>query len=66
MHDEDMADQAEVNFAKAFVNNISQQPVNYADDFQPPLENYLRKVPALPVRIRWYTKLCRDLHMCLY
>lgn len=46
-----MADQAEANFVKAFVNNISQQPVNYADDFQPPLQEYLKKVPVLPVRV---------------
>jgi len=46
-----MADQAEAAFVKAFVNNISQQPVNYPDDFQPPLESYLKRVPALPIDV---------------
>lgn len=48
-----MADQAELTFVKAFANNLSQQPVNYPDDFQPPLENYLKRVPTLPVSMRF-------------
>ncbi|EKM57601.1 uncharacterized protein PHACADRAFT_170838 [Phanerochaete carnosa HHB-10118-sp] len=46
-----MADQAEAAFIKAFVNGISQQPVNYPDDFQPPLEDYLKRVPTLPIDV---------------
>ena len=44
-----MADQAEATFVKAFASSISQQPVTYTDDFQPPLDTYLKKVPTLPV-----------------
>ena len=47
-----MAEQAELAFVKAFVNNLSSQPVTYADDFQQPPEKSLRKIPVLPV--------CRD------
>lgn len=34
---------------KAFANNLSSQPVTYADDFQQPPERSLRKIPVLPV-----------------
>ena len=47
-----MAEQAELAFVKAFVNNLSSQPVTYADDFQQPPEKSLRKILVLPV--------CRD------
>ena len=46
-----MADEKEVAFVKTFVSGLSSQPVTYEDDFQPPLENYLKKVPVLPVSI---------------
>ncbi|KAJ3555807.1 hypothetical protein NM688_g2374 [Phlebia brevispora] len=46
-----MADQGEVAFVKAFAEGLSSQPVTYPDDFQPPLENYLKKVPTLPVPV---------------
>ncbi|GJE85191.1 ubiquitin domain-containing protein [Phanerochaete sordida] len=46
-----MADQAEATFVKAFANSISQQPVTYTDDFQPPLDTYLKKVPTLPLEV---------------
>ncbi|KAK7676400.1 hypothetical protein QCA50_011465 [Cerrena zonata] len=44
-----MAEQAEAAFVKNFTNNLSAQPVTYPDDFQPPPESYLKKVPVLPV-----------------
>ncbi|KAI0337213.1 hypothetical protein BDW22DRAFT_1364376 [Trametopsis cervina] len=46
-----MADQAEFTFVKKFVENLSAQPVNYNDDFQPPPEDYLKKVPTLPIPV---------------
>ncbi|KAI0701074.1 hypothetical protein BC835DRAFT_1411677 [Cytidiella melzeri] len=46
-----MAEQAELAFVKKFVENIGAQPVNYPDDFQPPLEEYLKKVPTLPIPV---------------
>jgi len=46
-----MADKAELAFVKKFVENLSAQPVNYADDFQPPLEDYLQRVPTLPIPV---------------
>ena len=45
-----MSDQGELAFVKKFAETIGAQPVNYADDFQPPLEDYLPRVPTLPVR----------------
>lgn len=44
-----MAEQAELAFVKAFVNNLASQPVTYADDFQQPPERSLRKIPVLAV-----------------
>ncbi|KAI0918412.1 hypothetical protein AcV5_002411 [Taiwanofungus camphoratus] len=46
-----MAEQAELAFVKSFVNNLSSHPVTYADDFQQPPENSLKKVPILPVDV---------------
>lgn len=46
-----MAAQAEQAFAQTFLNTISTQPITYADDYQQPPENSLKKVPVLPVRI---------------
>jgi ubiquitin-like protein 4 len=55
-----MSDQAELAFVKKYVENIGAQPVNYNDDFQPPLEDYLKRVPTLPVS---YTRrLCICIH----
>lgn len=45
------AEQAERSFAKAFLNTISTQPVTYADDYQQPRENSLKRVPVLPVPV---------------
>lgn len=45
-----MAEQAETAFVKTFLNTLSNQPVTYADDYQQPLENSLKRVPVLPVR----------------
>lgn len=46
-----MAEQAETAFVRTFLNNLSNQPVTYADDYQQPLQNSLKRVPVLPVRI---------------
>ncbi|CCM00638.1 uncharacterized protein FIBRA_02675 [Fibroporia radiculosa] len=46
-----MAEQAELAFVKTFVQNLSAQPVTYANDFQQPPENSLRKVPVLPIEV---------------
>lgn len=45
-----MAGQAETTFVKSFLNTLSNQPVTYADDYQQPPKNSLKKVPVLPVR----------------
>ncbi|KIM86686.1 hypothetical protein PILCRDRAFT_815936 [Piloderma croceum F 1598] len=44
-----MAEQAETAFVKTFLNNISNQPVTYSDDYQQPLEKSLKRVPVLPI-----------------
>jgi len=44
-----MAEQAELAFVKNYVNIISAQPVTFADDFQQPPANSLKKVPVLPI-----------------
>lgn len=44
-----MADQTELAFVKKLVPSLVEQPVNYNDEFQPPLDQYLKKVPVLPV-----------------
>ena len=46
-----MADEREVAFVKTFVSGIADQPKAYDDDFQPPLEEYMHRVPVLPVRV---------------
>lgn len=45
-----MAEQAEVAFVKTFLNNLSNQPITYSDDYRQPLEKSLKRVPVLPVR----------------
>lgn len=45
-----MANEAEVAFVKKLAGVLAEQPVNYNDDFQPPLDQYMKKVPALQVR----------------
>lgn len=44
-----MTEQAELAFVKTFVNNLSSQPITYADDFQQPPERSSRKIPVFPV-----------------
>ena len=44
-----MADDREVAFAKSFAAGLAQHPVTYDDDFQPPVESFLKRVPVLPV-----------------
>jgi len=42
-----MAEQAETAFVKTFLNNLSNQPITYSDDYQQPLEKSLKRVPVL-------------------
>ncbi|TFK32331.1 hypothetical protein BDQ12DRAFT_671156 [Crucibulum laeve] len=42
-----MAEQAEQAFAKTFLNTLSTQPITYADDYQQPAQNSLKRVPVL-------------------
>lgn len=44
-----MADQAELAFVKNFAHILASAPVQYPDDFQQPLQNWLKRVPTLPV-----------------
>ncbi|KAI0090457.1 hypothetical protein BDY19DRAFT_773129 [Irpex rosettiformis] len=46
-----MADQAELAFVKKYAETIGAQPVNYTDDFQPPLQDYLPRVPTLLIPV---------------
>jgi len=44
-----MAEKAEAAFVKSFLNILSNQPVTYADDYQQPPQNSLKRVPVLPI-----------------
>jgi len=46
-----MADQAEQAFARAFLNTLSTQPITYADDYQQPAQNSLKRVPILQIAV---------------
>ncbi|KAI0728468.1 ubiquitin-domain-containing protein [Fomitopsis betulina] len=46
-----MTEQAELAFVKTFVNNLSSQPITYADDFQQPPERSSRKIPVFPAEL---------------
>jgi len=46
-----MAEQAEIAFVKTFLNNLSNQPIAYSDDYQQPLEKSLKRVPVLPIEL---------------
>ncbi|KJA25457.1 hypothetical protein HYPSUDRAFT_37445 [Hypholoma sublateritium FD-334 SS-4] len=46
-----MAEQAERAFARTFLNTLATQPVAYADDFQQPPAQSLRRVPVLPIAV---------------
>lgn len=47
-----MADtQAELAFAKTYLNTLARQPVTYADDYQQSPQNSLKRVPILPVEV---------------
>jgi len=46
-----MAEQAETTFARTFLNTLSTQPIIYADDYQQPLEQSLKRIPVLPVLV---------------
>ena len=48
-----MADEAELAFVKKMAGVLAEQPVNYNDEFQPPLDQYMKKIPVLPVRRTW-------------
>jgi len=43
--------EAETAFVKTFLNNLSNQPVTYSDDYQQPLEKSLKRVPVLPIEL---------------
>lgn len=45
-----MADSAELAFVKNHLNTIGSLPVQYADDYQQPPKNSLKRVPVLSVR----------------
>jgi hypothetical protein len=46
-----MAEQAELTFARNLFATISAQPVVYADDYQAPPHDTLRRIQILPVRL---------------
>lgn len=46
-----MAENAEIAFARTFLNTLSTQPITYGNDYQQPLENSLKRVQVLPVRL---------------
>ena len=46
-----MAEQAETAFVKTYLNTITNQPITYGNDYQQPLQNSLKRVPVLPVRM---------------
>jgi len=43
--------QAELAFARTFINTIGRQPVTYSDDYRQPAANSLRKVPVLNIPV---------------
>lgn len=51
-----MAEQAETTFVKTYLNAIINQPITYGNDYQQPLQNSLKRIPILPVRMH---TLCR-------
>jgi len=46
-----MADQAELAFVKNFVNILGTAPIQYADDYQQPPQDWLKKIPILPIAL---------------
>lgn len=46
-----MADQAELAFAKTYLNTLGRQPVTYADDYQQAPEHWLKRIPVLPIPV---------------
>lgn len=46
-----MADQAELAFAKTFLNTLSTQPIIYGNDYQQPPHNSLKRIPVFPVTL---------------
>lgn len=52
-----MAEQAETTFVKTYLNAIINQPITYGNDYQQPLQNSLKRIPILPVRMH---TLCRS------
>ncbi|KIM46754.1 hypothetical protein M413DRAFT_63970 [Hebeloma cylindrosporum] len=46
-----MAEQAEKAFARTFLNTLSTQPIIYADDYQQPPEQSLKRIPVLPIAV---------------
>ncbi|TFK49045.1 ubiquitin-like protein [Heliocybe sulcata] len=46
-----MADQAELAFVKNFINILGSAPVQYPDDYQQPPQDWLKKIPILPIAL---------------
>ncbi|KAJ7243968.1 ubiquitin-domain-containing protein [Mycena rebaudengoi] len=46
-----MSDQAEVAFLRTYLNTLGSQPVTYADDYQQPPANSLRRIPVLQIPV---------------
>ncbi|KAJ6495480.1 ubiquitin-domain-containing protein [Mycena sanguinolenta] len=46
-----MADQAEVAFLRVYLNTLTAQPVIYANEYQQPPQNSLKKVPVLQIAV---------------
>lgn len=59
-----MSEQAELAFAKTFLNTLSTQPITYGNDYRQPLENSLKRVPIFPVCFCAY--LGNELMLTLY
>jgi len=44
-----MATDAEKSFTKTLLNTLGTQPVIYSDEYQQPPQNFLKKIPILPI-----------------
>ncbi|KAF7763623.1 hypothetical protein Agabi119p4_8160 [Agaricus bisporus var. burnettii] len=44
-----MSEQAELAFAKTYLNTLSSQPITFANDYRQPLENSLKRVAVFPI-----------------
>lgn len=55
-----MADSAELAFVKNHLNTIGSLPIQYADDYQQPPQNSLKKIPIIPVRMLDITHVAQE------